>query len=268
MKTLVAKIKEKKELANLDNDYVASYVEKLLDAKTKDKMNSLTEKQFFKSKEWKGLQSAVRKQLRETYGVFQEKRELPEELTDFEIRKVLDTHQSTKERLPYYTKLYQDLFTITGEPKKIMDVGCGLNPMSHPFMGCNPHYVCSDISSADMEFLNEFFTRMKISGKAHAIDALSQKQIELAAAEKPDVVFCFKLFNTLETIKRHSTKKLFAALAEHTNWIIVSFATVSLGGGKLIHQSKFSWFENYLKKNGWTAEIVEIPNEKFYVVKT
>ena len=115
--------------------------------------------------------------------------------------------------------------------------------------------------------MNEFFTKKGISGKAHAVDALDEAQIELIAQEKPEVIFMFKLLNTLETIERHSTKKLFAALAEHTSWIVVSFATISLGGGKFISPSKFAWFENYLEKNGWTAEIVEIPNEKFYIIR-
>lgn len=271
---IVARIKKKKELSHLDDAYVLSYVQKQLTPKIQDKISSAkTDKQFYKSKEWKELQSIVRKQLRETYGMFQQEQGKEKLLKEYletkdvvTLRKILYTHQSTQERLPYYKKLYEDIFAITGVPGKIFDIGCGLNPLSYPFLGCTPQYNCTDISSADATFLNEFFTASKITGKAHAIDALDH-DATVTAVGNVDIIFLFKVLNTFETLERHTTKKLMTKLAMHTKWLVVSFATISLGGGKFISPSKFTWFENYLENNGWTAQIIDLPNEKFYVIK-
>jgi hypothetical protein len=96
--------------------------------------------------------------------------------------------------------------------------------------------------------------------------------IEKAARVKPDVIFMLKLLDTLETIKRHHTKKLIPRLAEHAQWIVVSFATQSLGGNKTISDSRRTWFESFLARQkescGWTYDTFSIPNEKFYLIRT
>ncbi len=275
---LVAKIKEKKELASLDDEYVLEHIQKNLTPKIKKKLESAKDiEQFARSKEYDELRSAVRKTLRQTYGVFSHehdnKQELLQKLVNDEqaIRELLNLHQSTQERLPYYTKFYRELFAITGCHPRILDIGCGLNPISYPFMKCNARIACCDVSSADMEFLNTYFETMGIDGFAYSADALDDKKIDdIIEKEKPEMIFLLKVADTLETLKRHSSKKLIARLAEKLSvaWIIVSFPLVSLSGGKRIHDNRRSWFENFLTKAEWEVQTIELPNEKVYVIKT
>lgn len=49
--------------------------------------------------------------------------------------RILDLHSSTRERRDFLPDLYGRIFRITGAPGRILDIGCGLNPFSVPFMG-------------------------------------------------------------------------------------------------------------------------------------
>ena len=49
------------------------------------------------------------------------------------INELLRAHLSTRERLEYYDSFYLELFKLIESPRTILDVGCGLNPLSYPF---------------------------------------------------------------------------------------------------------------------------------------
>lgn len=49
------------------------------------------------------------------------------------IADLLSTHVSTQERFPYYETFYQVLFDLLDPPRTILDLGCGLHPLSFPF---------------------------------------------------------------------------------------------------------------------------------------
>lgn len=46
---------------------------------------------------------------------------------------LLLTHVSTQERAPYYALFYRRLFELMEPPRTIIDLGCGLHPLSYPF---------------------------------------------------------------------------------------------------------------------------------------
>jgi hypothetical protein len=46
---------------------------------------------------------------------------------------LLECHVSTRERLPHYEEFYTRLFELAGVPRSIVDVGCGMHPLSYPF---------------------------------------------------------------------------------------------------------------------------------------
>ena len=120
LQDIVQKIKEKKELASLDDGYVEQKVKEVLSVQVQEKMSHLSNKQFFRTKEFDELRSKVRKQLRETYGVFSHdhmnKEELLSKLVNCEqevvIRQLLNLHQSTQERIPYYSVFYKNIFSL------------------------------------------------------------------------------------------------------------------------------------------------------------
>ncbi|MAH07128.1 hypothetical protein CMI38_02665, partial [Candidatus Pacearchaeota archaeon] len=96
-----------------------------------------------------GLVKEVRKRLHRLYSSYQTGRKgkrdgYLEGLKDWVAGKndngdvcddLLSITLSTKERLKDYSEIYSKIFSITGKPERIVDLGCGMNPLSFPLMG-------------------------------------------------------------------------------------------------------------------------------------
>jgi len=50
-------------------------------------------------------------------------------------RELLAAHTSTRERLEHYAEFYERFFELVGAPSTLLDVGCGMHPLSYPFAG-------------------------------------------------------------------------------------------------------------------------------------
>ena len=92
-------------------------------------------------KKVKDAEKAAREALHGISGAFmtpQEARQLDENMqiwhtehTDVGMEKMLSHHASTRERLPLaeMDALYQRIFTLTGKPRSVLDLACGINPL-------------------------------------------------------------------------------------------------------------------------------------------
>ncbi|MBU0667247.1 MAG: hypothetical protein KKC26_07815 [Nanoarchaeota archaeon] len=166
----------KKELKNLDEQFVKTklllFLKKKPILKRKLEENNCNKK----SKEYKFVIKEMRKSLREIYGVFitkdySKKDFILNELKNAKVKtereqiinKLLSLHQSSKERIPIYSEVYKQIFEITGKPNKILDLGCGLNPLSYHYLGCKPYYIASDMNIKDTDFLKRFFDQEEIT---------------------------------------------------------------------------------------------------------
>lgn len=49
------------------------------------------------------------------------------------VNELLSTHMSTKERVHNYQAFYQEIFARIDPPQTILDIGCGIHPLSYPF---------------------------------------------------------------------------------------------------------------------------------------
>jgi len=49
------------------------------------------------------------------------------------VNELLLTHISTKERVHDYQAFYQEIFALIDPPRTILDIGCGIHPLSYPF---------------------------------------------------------------------------------------------------------------------------------------
>jgi 16S rRNA (guanine(1405)-N(7))-methyltransferase len=279
---LVKDIVAKKELNNLDENLVSEKVRLFLakpnNKNVLDKLGKVNYGQFQRSKEHGELVKKVRAELREIYGVFimdgyKKRHSLLEELKkkpsleNLEIHnQILALHKSSKERLPYYPVVYKKIFEITGIPKKIIDLACGLNPISYPYiasasLGSKPECIACDLAEKDLEFIQEYFDIMKIKGSVKRIDLTKEKDYANMVA---DVAFLFKTLDSLEAVEWNISEKVFANLK--SKFIVVSFATKSIGGKKTIRKEKRSWFERLVDRQGHSVKTFEIPGEIFYVI--
>jgi len=272
MESLVKDILSKKELRNLNEKFIKEQLENYFE-KNKEIKKKLELKEFNKrSEEYKRALKEVRKKLREIYGVFIEKNyskkekllsEISKDNQEEIISKILNLHKSTKERLPFYDEIYEKILRITGKQKTILDLACGLNPISYLWLGYKPNYIASDISSKDLEFIQKFFAKTRIHGKTIQIDLVSEHN--KVKNIKTEICFFFKTLDSLEVRKKNISKNLIENI--NANWLVFSFSKISLGGGKKIAKSKRKWLINFIKKQGFFYKEFEVPNEYFVVVK-
>jgi 16S rRNA (guanine(1405)-N(7))-methyltransferase len=265
MKNLIKKIKSKKELRNMDNKYVIDIVKRVLSMN--DKLRKAVREKRIRSKEYKEVIKRVREKLRLEYGMFVEDLSERDKILSSKHKnlsnELLSLHKSTKERIPIYPVIYKKIFKITGKPKTILDLGCGMNPVSYPYMKVKAKYYASELNKKDCEFLEKYFKLMKIKGEAFAIDL---KKPNLLKKLKPvDVCFLFKVVDTIEKKGHKLAEEIIKTVK--AKWIVVSFATRILDGKPMKHPYR-GWIERMLERIGSEFKIIKEENEIFYIIKT
>ena len=101
---------------------------------------------------------------------FSKRDKLLEELKGLKDRlghdRILVLHRSTRERMDFYPILYDRIFAIIGKPKSILDLGCGMNPLSLPYMELRGvKYLAAELTKEDTDFLQRYFDKVKIEYK-------------------------------------------------------------------------------------------------------
>ncbi|MGM5480931.1 MAG: hypothetical protein ACQESE_00825 [Nanobdellota archaeon] len=278
---LVDLIKQKNELSSLDDDFVKSVLQKkVAPYSTKDLGKYSSFKQFKRSSLCKILLTETRKYLRDVYGVFLQKplssfthfTDSISSIADVKIDGLLEAHQSTRERMPYYTEIYTRIWEechkkgLDEDSFSVLDLACGWNPFALKYFPSRPrYYFANDLSSEDMALVNRFFSKVDQDGCARAFDLLSEQFLAwLDTLPDIDVCFLFKALDSLEYAQRHSSKRLLQKLSAKCKLVVVSFSRVSIGGRHEIDTKRRSWFETWCEKYGWSIEIVTVPNESFY----
>ncbi len=275
---LIAKIKEKRELREINDAFVREQVEKYLTQHPK----AVLVLKNTRSGDYKTIIKEVRSLLRRRYGLFRvdesatERRALLEEYAAAPptrrkvfIEKILATHSSTAERLPFYDGLYTKIWKITGKPHEIIDLGCGLNPFSFPLMGVrNVTYLAYDISEEEIALIREFFALVhrqnpQCNGTAEVLDIAHWPAIE--RLPPVDVCFLFKVTDLLDQGRGHKmTEEVLQRLP--CRFAVVSFATRTMSGKRMTAPRR-RWVEWMCQRLGWTYKMIEIPNELFYVIE-
>lgn len=271
----VSEIKKKKNLSSLPDDFVRRLVEDFLGKYPLLKKSLESHPKPLRSRNFKLLLKEVRKQLHEIYGVFiignKDLKILEEHLkgsgkldeTALQMHmKLLSMHKSSAERLDFYSEVYEKIFSYTGKPKSILDLACGLNPLSFPWMGLKSvKYFAYELTTEDSRFIQNYFGIMKpfgLDGEAFAADIINLKSLP-----KADVCFLFKALDSLESLKRNYSEELLKKIP--SKFIVVSFPTMSIGGRNPIKQR--GWFFRMMRSLGMEAETFEIENEMFYMIK-
>lgn len=185
--------------------------------------------------------------------------------------KALRLHSSSRERLSFYEELYRQIFFRTGVPSTILDVGCGLNPFSLPFMRLPPvQYTALDLNEEDCALVKIFFRHLSrgslLRGTVWCDDITNQATLQrISQRSSFDVCFLFKMAEVVERKKGHA---LFEALLRTipTCYFVVSFSTKTLSS-KHMRQPERRWFTLLLKRLGWAWSSFETENELFYVMR-
>ncbi|ETR72328.1 MAG: ribosomal RNA methyltransferase [Candidatus Magnetoglobus multicellularis str. Araruama] len=85
----------------------------------------------------------------------------PSDDIDKIIEGLLSSHVSTQERLPWYQEFYQTLFNLVDPGESIIDIGCGIHPLSYPFDKNNLNtYLAIDKDPVVIDTLTTFAPRV------------------------------------------------------------------------------------------------------------
>ena len=250
IKDLVSKIKEKKLLSSLNDLIVVSEINKYFksfpkEAKKIEENNKSSVKKCVKY---------VRDKLRFSFEEFQTK----EDYSKMNKDEILKSHKSTKERYQYYKEVYSKIFKLTGKQTSVLDLGCGVNPLSFPYKSFK-YYAC-DIGNKELDIVKDYFKKNSIPGEVFFYDLKNVRK----DLPKTDIVFLFKVLDVLEKNGHRLAEKIIKSV--NTKFIVISFSTVTVSGKKMNYPHR-GWIERMLDRLKLKYNKFEITNEIFYVIK-
>jgi len=246
---IVQKIKEKKELSGLPDDLVKSTLNEYL---SKNKISNIN-----LDKNKKLIIKEVRSRLRRYTGQYASSKNIKNReklLKDNNFSEILKQHASTRERIEDYQLVRSFINKIN--PKSILDLGCGLNPIAIASPDIKFHAY--DINDNDLEIVKQFFTINKISGDIHHKDIT-----KVTNYPKVDLCIIFKVLDILENrtkVSKHLLENI------DSKFFLISFATKTLTG-KPMSSPYRRWFEKILNNLKYSYEVKRTSQELFYIIR-
>lgn len=176
--------------------------------------------------------------------------------------RIMQHHSSTRERLQILNQFYATTLADLSPLRTVLDVACGLNPLSIPWMPLaeNVEYYAYDIYQDMMDFLNEFMAIIHVQGHAQACDV-----IQFCPTRKVDVAFILKTIPCLEQVDKSAGLRLLDTI--NADYLLVSFPVHSLGGrnkGMLINYE--ARFRDLVANKTWSIERFEFATELAFLV--
>ena len=225
MLSIVKELKNKKELKDLDEGFILNRIKEY--PKKVDFSNK-------RSKEYKEFFKEMRKKLREVYGSFKSVK--------------------NKRDKEFYEIILKDC-----SAKKILNLGCGLDPLEFPFEGYE--YNACDISHDNIKKVKDYFKKKSISGKSFIFDLMD----DVSKLPKADIVFIFRVLESLESIKKNISEEILKKIK--AKLVIVTFSKIALGEKKVIRKKGRKWFRLILKKLGYEYNIIDYKDEIVFLIK-
>ncbi len=186
--------------------------------------------------------------LRRVFSVFASNNLLKRRKYDWKT--ILRKHSSTRERLPYFGKIYSRVLKGFEDSDKIciFDLGCGVNGFSYSFFPRRVKYI-------------------GIPGEVFQMDLFDFEQIGkvISRYDGKRVVLLLKVLDSLEMFERGYSKILLSSLKEVVDRIVVSFATKSLIRGEKFKVTR-RWFIDFVKKDFDVLDKFEFGGEKYFVL--
>jgi len=183
---------------------------------------------------------------------------------------ILSLHASTKERLPHYPAFYTFLTTHIKSIQTILDLGCGFNPFSLPYLPTPTRaglkaYHAYDIDTRTRDLLNQFFARQNLPQTANCADLAVE-----TPTEKADLALLCKLVPVLEMQRPGRGFELARQL--DAQFLAITYPTKSLGGReKGMSKNYAAQFEDAYARGalGRFTQIAnaQIGNELIYILQ-
>ncbi len=178
-------------------------------------------------------------------------------------QKAMPLHASTAERLPLLADFYNVSLQGLDPVKSVLDLGCGLNPLAIPYLPLAEGftYEATDVLIPLLDFLNAYFVKTSINGRAGLLDLSTQ-----IPAQEVDLVIMLKLIPLLDQIDKSIAPRLLQNLKAKA--ILVSFPLKSLGGrGKGMLGTYQKRFEGLAEGLNAAFNEYRFSNELVYLIR-
>lgn len=177
-------------------------------------------------------------------------------------RALMQTHASTRERLPILDEFYRALFADLPPVRSVLDVACGLNPLAIPFMPLaeNAAYYACDIYTDQADFFNAAFPLLGVHGEAFALDVTTT-----VPPQPVDLALIIKAIPCLQQIDKGIGARLLEGI--HADHLLVSYPAQSLGGaGKGMRANYEAQFTDLVAGRGWAIQKFDFATELAFLV--
>ena len=176
----------------------------------------------------------------------------------------LRSHASTRERLDSLEAFYAGIWSVTGLPGSVLDLGCGLNPLALPWMGIgrDASYFASDVDRRPLAAVAAF---LQLVGQPNRVEV--RNLVESPPSDDADVALLLKLVTTLDRQDPAAAAHLIRAL--RVKAAVVSFPKHSLGGrGKGMERTYRARLDRLAADAGRVSAITEasVPGELVFVL--
>ncbi len=175
---------------------------------------------------------------------------------------ILKNHQSTLERLEILDHFYQRIFAQLPKINSILDLACGLNPLTSPWIPGFPgiQYQAIDVYSDLMDFINRVFLWLGIQGNSVCQDILSINDLEPV-----DIAFLLKTAPCLELLESGSTNRLLEKIK--AKYVLLTFPTKSIGGkNKGMVNNYSSFIYELISTHGWDYQVLSFSSELAFLI--
>ncbi len=246
---LIEKITSKKEFSKLPKKDVELAFEKF------DKHNYVDEEKI----------KLTRELLHKAFSSFTSQKLLS--LKDKDSEWILRKHLSTRERLPYYTEVYEKL--LDNEKFTIFDLGAGINGFSYNHFPVGTYYIGIEAVGQLVDLMNYYFKTRGLDAMAIHESLFELEKIKKYIKQVPEkkVVFLFKTIDCLEMLERDYSKKLLQEITPLVDKIVVSFATRSMISKKKF-KAKRNWILDFINEEFKIIDDFELGSERYISFKT
>lgn len=224
----------------------------------------------------KEVDKAARKKLHQIYGAYFSQgsasafektvKDKPEKLAEIKTfcRELMDLHSSSQERLEDLSTFYAMIFEITGVPERIVDLACGLNPLSYPWIHEQGliSYVGYDIDKKTTRLMNDLLASFGYPANVHFNDVF----LSVPEYKENDVVMLLKALPCLEQQEKGISIKLLSEI--QCQFLVVSFPSKSLGGKRKGMESNYEAFlHSVVDKSSRAIHKISYEREIVYVLE-
>ncbi len=176
----------------------------------------------------------------------------------------LQQHLSTRERWPYLPRFYAEIFARTGVPGTLLDLACGLGPLSLPWMGlpASTRLLAYDIHEPRVALLDGYLRARGQPGGAELRDIVLRPPTERA-----DVALLLKELHRLQRNypRAVGVEWLASIPARH---LVVSLPAFSAHGGRRLDERYRGMMAALVEGQGWATHELSFEHELVFCLDT